>query len=63
MWDCTAQKVNIEVYGDKTSQVSITVPFVLKLIGSPVLNNSRINYKNNSNLWEALEISEMYPVL
>ncbi len=26
--------INIEVYGDKTTQVSITVSFVLKLIGS-----------------------------
>ncbi len=37
--------INIEVYGDKTTQVSITVSFVLKLTGSPVLTQLRTGPK------------------
>ncbi len=38
--------INIEVYGDKTTQVSITVSFLLKLTGSPVLTQLRTGPKN-----------------
>ncbi len=52
--------INIEVYVYKTTQVSITVSFVLKITGSPVLTQLRTGPKITGSRYPSLLIPNLW---